>query len=618
LEYFCDSNQLQSQPFIFRYPRIGPITVNSAVYDEDFVVESFTPDGRCLLSKEEVFEMVARSLLVDIGSPIGAHIRSANANITTALTMQPCPITKKHRFIHGLGVTSVAVPVWEMLKRSALKILRQFLNDRVLGNPLPASELENEINEFLQANRLDERGDRNDLLEELLQGVTYSPPRTREELEREAGGDEVKQAQHVAKWVEDELNRIRTQVIPEAQSRAKEQKVQVLRRAVGAIVGRLEALTKAKGLRAAQSFIAQLITVFDAVSNELANEQRNYETEQKPSLENIINNQVAFLRNLQGLWGSIRALGRADEQAMDVALGALREYGKAEIMGVARQAAMELISSEHPIDGHPSLLKQLREWQKQIERAIGRVQDLINKCTSELTLRQQVTPTGSTYTLEQWVIEPKEFDSWLEKLRALNYDEENALWRALGSGWEEWLEAMEMSLEELLDKLAEKLADTLGDKFKGWDILRVIEDKSKTNERHRIDAILKTMTQVCQPFWSAPRHAPGGVAYQTFMAFTVPTDQTDERFQEVQKALQKLAEEYGYQPEFVHSGFPFALEMVVRVYGARAFYLTSTFRLRQQYEQKRQFPDTAQLLHLDRRFLDLIPTLHEHETRGEG
>jgi len=421
----------------------------------------------------------------------------------------------------------------------------------------------------------------------------------------------------VANWVENELSRIRTQVIPEAQSRVEEQKVQVLRRAVGAIVGRLEALTKAKGLRAAQSFIAELITDFDAVSNELATEQEKYKTETEQKLLNTINNQVAFLRSLQGLWGNIKALGRADEQAMDVALGALREYGKAEIMGVARQAAIELISSEHPIDGHPSLLNQLREWQKQIERAIVRVQDLINKCTSELDSRQQVTPTGSTYTLEQWVIEPKEFDSWLEKLGALNYDE-NALWEALGSGWEEWLKALEMSPEELLDKLAEKLADTLGDKFKGWDILRVIEDKSKTDERHRIDAILKTVTQVCQPFWSAPRIAPGGVPYQTFMAFTVPTDQTDERFQEVQKALQKLAEEYGYQPEFVHSGFPFALEMVVRVYGARAFYLTSTFRLRQQYEQKRQFPDTAQLLHLDRRFLNLIPTLHEHETRDEG
>ncbi len=619
LEYFCNNNELQRNPFEFQYPHFGKISVKAAVYDEDFVIESFTPDGRCLLKKEEVFEMVARSLVVDIGSPVGARIRSANANIVTVLTMQPCYITQKHRFIHSLGLTSVVIPAYELAKRGSLKILSQFLQDKVLGNSIPASDLEKEVNAFLEANRLEERGERNDLLEALLTDggakLSYSLTRTREELEAEAGGDEVKQAQYVADWVDRELIKIRTEIVSNAQNRVMGRKVEVLKSAIEAISGKLEELTRTKGLRAAKSFIDQLIAVFETIRNELSDEIRKYETEQKPSQENIINNKIAFLRSLQGFGGRIKALGRVDEQAMDIALRTLEEYGNGEILNIAREAAIELIGSDQPVDGQPSLLKQLRTWQERVERAITKVNELVHQCVQELSHHIQTTTTGSTYTLEQWVIFPSEFDTWLEKMGivGMGYDE-GSLWQAIGSNFDEWLTRLaEEKGENLLDDMAAKLADRIAQKLQGWDILRVIEERRKTDERHRIDSILRTMVQVCQPFWSAPKHAPGGTPYQTVMAFTVPTAEENERFSETQDAVRNLAQEFGYQPETVYSGYPFALEMVVRVYGARAFYLTSTYTYRNQYEQKRQNPKTAQLLQIDKRFLNLLPTLHEHE-----
>jgi hypothetical protein len=95
LEHFCDGEALQSQPFTFRYPQIGDVTVKAPVYDEDFVVENGTPDGRILSRKKEVFEMVARSLLVDIGSPFGSRLRAARANFETVLQMKRCPQTEE-------------------------------------------------------------------------------------------------------------------------------------------------------------------------------------------------------------------------------------------------------------------------------------------------------------------------------------------------------------------------------------------------------------------------------------------------------------------------------------------------------------------------------------------
>jgi hypothetical protein len=123
LEHFCYGEALKSQPFTFRYPQIGDVTVKDPVYDEDFVVENGTPDGRILSRKKDVFEMVARSLLVDIGSPFGSRLRAARANFETVLQMKRCPQTDKVRLIHSLGMTSVAVPIDEIVKRGALRWL---------------------------------------------------------------------------------------------------------------------------------------------------------------------------------------------------------------------------------------------------------------------------------------------------------------------------------------------------------------------------------------------------------------------------------------------------------------------------------------------------------------
>ncbi len=612
LEHFCNARALKSQPFTFRYPQVGDVTVNEPIYDEDFVVEEATSEAGFLTRKEEVFEMVARSLLVDIGSPFGARRRSARANIETVLRMQPCPKTGKVRVIHSLGMTSVAVPIAEIAKRGALQRLRQFLTDHALRQGLSADELKSEVDGFLQANRLEERGDRNDLLERLLTrdgGVlTYTLPRTREELEKEAGGGELQQAQYIADWIEQEMNRLRTQLLLEAQRCVQENQTAVLKEATDLIANRLTALIQQKGLRAARQFVGELRLVFQTVRDELLREQQGYDQNDKDALENAIANHVAFLRGLQGIWGSLRALGRADEQVMDEALRRLQEYGNAELLSVARKAVMELLGSDQPIDGQLSLLRQLEEWERSLEQAIGELTELERRCGEGLHIRLAATPTGSTYVLEQWLLQPSEFDAYLRDitLDPANYRDE--LWQKLGSDSEGVLRTLkEKSADELLEGLAqtigEPLRNALADRL---NIQRVIQEK-----RQQFETVLKEMLRVCQPFWRAPRDGIGGVGYQKFFAITAPARRGDPQFQEIEQTLQKLAKEFGYEPEIVHSGYPFAIEMGVRFYGARAFWITSTRLMRQHYEQKRQFPTTAGLLHIDRRFPDLLPDLYE-------
>jgi formiminotetrahydrofolate cyclodeaminase len=626
LEHFCDGDALKSQPFTFRYPQIGDVTVNAPVYDEDFVVENGTPDGRILSRKKEVFEMVARSLLVDIGSPFGSRLRSARANFETVLQMERCPQTGKVRPIHSLGMTSVAVPIDEIVKRGALQRLRQFLTDHALGQGLSADELKGEVDSFLQAKQLEERGNRNDLLERLLKRdgevLTYTLPRTREELEREAGGDELQQAHYVANWIEQEMNRLRTQLLSEAQRIVQENQIAVLKDATTAFANYLMGLIKEKekGLCAARQFVEELYRVFQTVRDELLREQQEYDQNIKGALENAIANRVAFLRGLQGLWGSLKALGRADEQAMDEALRCLQEYGNAELLSVARQAALELLGSDQPIGGQLSLLRQLKEWEQALEQAIGKLNELERRCGEELHTRLASTPRGSTYVLEQWVIKPDEFDNYLQDIALDPATYRDELWQKLGCDFESGdFESVVRTLQEKsADALLEDLAQVIGEQLRNaladrLNILRVIQEKQQQQEKQQrfVETILRAMLQVCQPFWRAPRDGIGGVGYQKFFAVTVPAHKDDPQFREMEQTLQETAKEFGYQPETVHSGYHFAIEIGVRYYGARAFWITTTALMRQEYERKRQFPATAGLLHIDRRFLDLLPDLYE-------
>ena len=296
----------------------------------------------------------------------------------------------------------------------------------------------------------------------------------------EAGGGEVQQAQYVANWVEAEMNRIRTQIVPEAQRRVGEQKVRVLQDAVSLARNRTYEIARQKGLRAAHQFVGELVAIFNAVKSELANEQQDYEQNRKGALENTIGNNVAFLRRLQGIIGTIRAaLGRTDERAMDEALRALEEYGNGEIFSVARQGALEIIASDKPVDGQKSLLSQLQEWLQQIEQAMGKLAQLDKLCAETLSVRHQSKTTGSTYVLDQWVISPDEFSEYLQRSAFDLHTVSDALWQSLGADFDRLLQSLtQRANDELIRELATIIGKGLKDALAGQlNIDKVISEK---------------------------------------------------------------------------------------------------------------------------------------------
>jgi hypothetical protein len=311
------------------------------------------------------------------------------------------------------------------------------------------------------------------------------------------------------------------------------------------------------------------------------------------------------------LWGWLKALGRVDEQAMDEALRRLQDYGNAELLSVARKAALELLGSDQPIDDKQlSLLRQLKEWEQALEQAIGKLNELERQCGEGLHTRLPSKPTGSTsnseseYVLERWVIQPEECDDYLQDIALDLTTYRDALWQKLGGDFE-----VEELLEELAQDIRKQLHNALADRL---NILRVIQEKQQQQEKQpQFETILREMLRVCQPFWRVPRDGIGGVRYLSFFAITVPVPKDASQFRKMEQKIREIAKEFGYQLETVHSNYPFAIEIGVRSYGARAFWITTTALMRRAYEQKRQSPYTAGLLHIDRRFLDLLPDLYE-------
>ncbi len=600
IEYFCDPDALRQNPFILRYLNSKDIEVNAPVYDELFLLERGTPDGRLLSTSKEVFELAARFLLSDIGSPVGAHVRSVKANLETVLKMETCPQTGKLRLLNSLGLTAVIVPIVELLNYATVSYLFSFINDFVLGQSLTGSELLNEVNSFLKSNKLEERGDSDDLVEAMLQDVPpYILPYSRKELEQQAGGNEIQKAHYVANWVESEMNRIRVEIVPNARSLAERNKVSALQGALDALDAKLTELTRTKGLRAAHEFVGALLNVFETVKSELTNELDQSQNDRN-GLENLISNKIGFLWGLQGFFSWIKAtLVRADEDAMDEALRALEKYGNLLVRDIGREAALEFTAGEQPIDGLPAFLKKLSQLGRDLETAIAKAEEIKKLCAEILNARYQITPTDPThYVLEQWLIRPSEFGDIVKQIPFDLRAHLEELWQRLGSNFSEWLQNfVSQKTEGLMETLGEPIAAELKKRLAhSLNIQAVLEQREEAKK------VVQQMVRACQPFWRAPQIAPGGVSYQVTTVVAIPNDAVGD-------LLGNWLREAGFEAEKEITGYPFSVEFFQRIYGARAFYFMTIHEMRQEYERRTQNPYTRKLLHIDHRFLDLLPDL---------
>ncbi len=625
LEYFCNPKHVQEERWTFTYPMVGELRLKEPLFDEVFLIEGTNAKGQGVTSKRDAFEMVARSLMLDIGSPLGARARSAKRNSLAVIETIPCAETGEPRLLNSLAVTNLAVPVEELVRYCAARAaIEAWFGRTTHHSPEDPSQ---QVDSFLQTYHLDERDNSSLLSRHLLRtndGLLYYTPPQKQELLNQAEGAGHKQWEaklgYVAQLLNDHLNHVLQRWLPEQEKALEKKAAELLQDAMEAAGNKAEEILKNHGHEAAEAFLQQLATAMDQVQSALTQKMKQKEHLIHEATENF-NRQCRRLKEAKAKWFG----GDPPEvSAIDEAVDQLKTIANERLYCLAASAALHALNQRQD-DQHNSWTTRLRDWaqlvqnwQKHEVKTVEKLEDW-----SRSIVTAQYT---QGYTLEWLAMLSRDFEDFYKQAHIPHDDirrkiaEYRARYKhepAFGS-----ITMTHLSAEEdaalCLQAAAEVLSPLLRKQANVIEVVLKNRDK-ETPRAEYLKRKLELLFDVCQPFWSTSS-PPGEPRFETLMAVSMPitrngTDGMQQHIEELKQAVSQLCQEYGYRPEVVEDGYPFALTVMLRTYGARAYYLSSANRMRHFYQRRIADPKVKARLHLDKRFFDNLPPLHPVENQ---
>lgn len=628
LEYFCNPQHIQKERWTFTYPMIGTLTLKEPLFDEVFLVEGTNASGQGVTSKRDAFEMVARSLMLDIGSPLGARTRSAKRNSIAVIETIPCAETGEPRIMNSLAVTNLSIPIEELTRYCAARAAIEAWFER--DGHHASNNLPQQVEAFLKAHDLDVSENSNSLLEHLLTFdnslLHYSPPRKQDLLnEAESAGHKKweDKLNYVAQRLEEEFDRVRNKWLPEQVTTLKEKAVEHLQKALDAAGTRAEEILNSNGHEATSAFLEQLAAVIDEVQKALTARIKNKEEAISKS-EQDFRLLCQRLKEIKVGWpgkaGLTAIVGPPSEVTfIDAAIDQLRTFANESLYRLVASAALEALGQQG--DGEQgSLTTRLRGWARLVQNWQTHNRKTVEKL-KEWASDIVADKREHGYTLEWLAMLRRDFEGFYSQL-SIPYDqirEKIAKYRsqmehepAFGS-----LSTTRLNAEEdaqlCLRAAAEVLSPQLREKANVLEVVLQNKDK-ETSRAEYLKRKLDLLFDVCQPFWTTS-HPPGEPRFETLMAVSMPITKNgahaeNKNADDLRESVRQLCEQYGYRPEIVKDGYPFALTVMCRTYGARAYYLKSANRMRHFYQRRVQDPKVKARLHLDKRFYGKIPLLH--------
>lgn len=630
LEYFCKSD-IANEDWQFQYPEVGTVRIDRPLFDEVYLIEGLNANGKLLSSKNDAFEMTARGICIDIGSPIGTRASSSKLNIFAHLPNHPCKETKLERKMNSFAVTGLKVPVDEIARYCCLRAAQEVIHDYLLKQPTER-ELVQEVNQFLNANRLDERGTKDQILESLLttqdgHPMTYEAVKTQHQLYEQARneGYDKKKTTYALDWIRSQRQEIDTRLANQAEQLVQQNKEKVLERALPALYAKIDEILSTHGVRYCSEFVKSVLTILEQVVAELEQESEEVRNTMKGLGESHDKLEVE-LRQYTGTMGGLKArLSGVDEQIVETALSQLHSLANTLFKQKARQAAIELLSSQNPIGKSKALIPALKELAERLFNGwCNLLEEAHQLIEQELAHHQQNRATGAQYVLDQIVDENADYNEIYEQVDLdLNQiktkflsestdpeDTRNMLFEKVGP-----YKVYTTEADKVVDKLASMAVEPVmkfltEEKSIGRIFQRLAgrEDKAATYTKQQ----LQLMLDKCSPFWttSMPR---GLQDYERFFAVSVPCLPDDPDQATIRTTIQNAVEERGYRAELIENGYPFILEICHFAYGARAYYLKSAEEMLNCYTQKAADPSVRMRLHVDKRFTGRIPRIHPEQ-----
>jgi hypothetical protein len=285
------------------------------------------------------------------------------------------------------------------------------------------------------------------------------------------------------------------------------------------------------------------------------------------------------------------------------------------------QILQQLFSSDTQVFGSESVKSMAHRLMEQFQSASTTRQQLQNAIQERIEEMERQTPT-SNYSLEQFACLRRHFNQFYERHKGklqepveieLVGDTVYITYRD-GAKREVGKRYTATSMRDLVNKMAWMIAEAMSDTLrKEANVMKFLsplyqEESERADNRPYLERKVEYLMQIAKPFWSASQ-PPGDVRFEEFLAVSVPLSPDDFRHESDARALEnavnRLTEQAGVASERVKDGYPFALTILNRTYGARAYYLKSTALMEHTYLKRSRNPQVRAHLHLDVRFAQL-------------
>ena len=633
LEYLCNHKTFEEDNhWEFTYRTIGSYTLRQPLFDEVFLVEGVNSGGNTISSKRYVFEMTARSIMLDIGSPLGAHARSAKRNSLAVIETMPCAETKQPRLLNSLGVTNFAVPIEELTRYCAARSVLELMEQEAQNAQSHGSDMQQQIKTFVQTNHLMQT-ETNELVTDYLLQDDHGIPlsfKTKEvaeilqEAER-AGQTKLSQkAAHAEQELRKRFDSIGNEWLPSLKQRLEERARTLFDKARAEAGNHAEQVLKQSGHDRARQFFVELANHLNVLQRDLqrtAEQERAQAKTCEQEFEQACNQLKQTKPRVWELWMGNDQLQQEVQQACD----ALRKYAQHRLKALAAEAGLEALQALQ-------LQGQLGEWAELVSHWQQHQQN------TRLRLENLCNTNGARYygyDLEWFVILSADFPKFYEYIKPkIPFDKIREEHYRLRQNYKHYPAFGNLSSTEIdvdteaqlwLSAAVEVLSPVLR---KQANVLELIKFQSQEEREQNgvplkeyVDRKLQILFDACQPYWSTGQ-PPGEQRYESILVASIPyasngTADGDE-LDQYRQQVREIAEKRGYtRVEYREDGYPFALTLMTRTYGARAYYLRSTRSMRTCYERRIANDDVRARLHVDKRFFDRVPMLEPPEPNDE-
>jgi len=571
----------------YDYGEAGRLSLpkSNKLFELVYVFDILNQRGR-LPKLEELYELMARTVYQDVGSPFGAHAQSFNSNCGVLTGVTVCPETNRTRLLSSGATSSLIYPAERTSLYCTYRSLAEVVADEMLEKTSSLHEIQQKVSVFLAQEKMEERGAVNQIIEtllsepkkgEVLSSSFYGLPRT--------WGGSYDGPVFVAQ-IRDKWNQFRNEEVPEVSKIIKQN---LERRLHGSedlprdvIRERVErwaiGVAASDGLGAARKAIEELTSVCQKMKNELVAELDDWNTNEREATRQIFDRNCLLLSGMSWLG---RQLSSKDERLEKQLILDFNRRVDGELDALAKADAIRI--AEH-------LENVARTVQANWDRLAVILADLIRR-SQELASRLESRRRGVTrdFVVELEVTQPgyerryyetnrrptSEVLSALLELRTVDDENSEGAARISLYRWMLSVSGLTRSLEVIGEQLGAQIYGKFWERLLETDLIQFIE-KNPAEVGETLEGKLKLAFEMCQPFWPA-RPIQSGMYFPEFMAVTVRHEAQAGKQATPPRLVREWISKFGPKgkggvSETVSSDIPYEIMISRRTHGARVHY----------------------------------------------